>query len=139
MYLSIQKEDASVGNGVPSFFIDGLCANQLLCSTTGNNANNGLTPATAKLTLQNTVSIAADGSIIHLANGTYTLTTTLNFNHELTIIGESEAGVIINATGIPANAWALNPNKSNTSLSNFTLLPNSSTGGFPIHVSANTG
>lgn len=121
------------------FSLTGFAQTDYYVAPTGNNANNGLTPATAKLTIQHTVSIAADGSIIHLANGTYTLTTTLNFNHELTIIGESEAGVIINATGTPASAWALNPNKSNTSLSNFTLLPNSTTGGFPIHVSANTG
>ncbi|MES2371400.1 MAG: right-handed parallel beta-helix repeat-containing protein [Bacteroidota bacterium] len=121
------------------FSLTGFAQTNYYVAPTGNNANNGLTPATAKLTLQHTVSIAADGSIIHLANGTYTLTTTLNFNHELTIIGESEAGVIINATGIPASAWALNPNRSNTSLSNFTLLPNGNTGGFPVHVGANSG
>jgi hypothetical protein len=121
------------------FSLTGFAQTNYYVSPTGNNANNGLSPATAKLTLQHTVSIATDGSIINLANGTYTLTTTLNFNHELSIIGESEAGVIINGTGIPANAWALNPNRSNTSLSNFTLLPNGGTGGFPIHAGANSG
>ncbi|MES2332873.1 MAG: HYR domain-containing protein [Bacteroidota bacterium] len=121
------------------FSLTGFAQTNYYVAPTGNNANNGLSPATAKLTIQHTVGIAVDGDIIHLANGTYTLTATLNFNHELTIIGESEAGVIINATTTPASAWALNPNKSNTSLSNFTLLPNSSGGGFPIHVSANTG
>jgi hypothetical protein len=121
------------------FSLTGFAQTHYYVASSGNNTNNGLSPATAKLTLQHTVTIAADGSTIHLANGTYTLTTTLNFNHELTIIGESESGVIINATGVPSGAWALNPNKSNTSLSNFTLLPNSNNGGFPIHVSANTG
>jgi hypothetical protein len=108
-------------------------------SPTGSNANNGLTPSTAKLTIQNAVSIAIDGDIINLANGTYTLTATLNLNHSLSILGQSESGVIINASGTPANAWAINPNKSNTTISNLTILPNGSTGGFPIHVGANSG
>lgn len=108
-------------------------------SNTGNNANNGLSTSTAKATIPAAVTIAANGDIIHIANGNYALTTTLNLNHELTIVGESESGVIINASGTPASAWAINPNKSNTSLSNFTLIPNGTSGGFPIHVGANTG
>lgn len=108
-------------------------------SPTGNNLNNGLSAATAKLTIQNAVSVALDGDIINVANGTYTLTATLSLNHSLSIIGESEAGVIINTTGTPAGAWAINPNKSNTSLSNLTIVPNGISGGFPIHASSGNG
>ncbi|MDE3253464.1 MAG: right-handed parallel beta-helix repeat-containing protein, partial [Bacteroidota bacterium] len=108
-------------------------------SNAGNNSNNGLSPAAAKATIPAAINIAADGDIIHIANGTYTLTATLNLNHELTILGESETGVIINASGTPAGAWAINPNKSNTYLGNFTLIPNGTNGGFPIHAGANTG
>src|SRR5690242_3472263 len=127
------------------FWLLGVATNRInaqanyYVSNAGNNANNGLSPATAKATLPAAVSMAGDGDMIHIANGNYTLTATLNLNHELTIIGESEAGVIINTTGTPSGAWAINPNKSNTSLSNFTVVPNGVTGGFPIHVSANTG
>lgn len=108
-------------------------------SPSGNNSNNGLTPATAKQSLPAATAVAVDGDIIQLANGNYTLTATLNLNHSLTITGESEAGVIINTTATPSGAWAINPNKSNTTLSNFTVLPNSASGGFPIHVGASTG
>src|SRR6186713_2590992 len=106
-------------------------------SPSGNNVNNGLSPATAKLTIQNAMTTAPDGSIINIANGTYTLATTLNFNRSFTVIGETEAGVIINATAVGAG-WALNPNKSNTSVSNMTIIPNGVNGGFPVHVAANS-
>ncbi len=107
-------------------------------AATGNNANDGLSLATPKQTIPAAVTASANGDVIHIANGVYTLTATLNLNKELTIIGETEAGVIINCTGTPASAWAINPNKSNTSLSNFTIIPNGTTGGFPIHVASNT-
>ncbi|MES2003506.1 MAG: right-handed parallel beta-helix repeat-containing protein [Bacteroidota bacterium] len=118
--------------------LTGIAQTHYYVSASGSNTNNGLTPASAKQTIPAAVSIAMDGDVIHLANGTYALTATLNLNHELTIIGESEAGVIINATGTPASAWAINPNKSNTSLSNFTVIPNGGSGGFPIHAGSNS-
>lgn len=108
-------------------------------SNTGNNNSDGLTPATAKATIPAVISVAGDGAVVHIANGTYTLTATLYFNHELTVIGESEAGVIINTSGTPSGTWAINLNRSNSSLSNCTIIPNGVNGGFPVHVSANTG
>lgn len=119
--------------------INGITQTHYYVAPTGNNANNGLSTTSPKLTIQHAVAVATDGDFIHLANGTYTLTTTLTFDKALTIIGESEAGTIINATRTSNSAWAINPNRSNTSLSNFTLLPNANTGGYPIHVSANSG
>jgi hypothetical protein len=119
--------------------INGITQTHYYVAPTGDNANSGLSTASPKLTIQHAVAVATDGDFIHLANGTYTLTTTLTFDKALTIIGESEAGTIINATRTSNSAWAINPNRSNTSLSNFTLLPNANTGGYPIHVSANSG
>ncbi len=116
----------------------GTAQTHLYVSATGNNANNGLSAATPKQTIPAAVTASANGDVIHIANGVYTLTATLNLNKELTIIGESEAGVIINCTATPSGAWAINPNKSNTSLSNFTIIPNGTTGGFPIHAASNT-
>ena len=96
-----------------------------------------LTVPSPYATIQAAVAAAGDGDVIQITNGTYTLTTTLYLNHELTIIGESEAGVIINATAV--GGWAINPNKSNTSLSYMTIIPNGTTGGYPIHVGDNIG
>lgn len=143
----MKKNFTRTVQSLAAFFTAVLCTSSMYASAqttyyvspAGNNSNNGLTPATAKQSLPAATAVAVDGDIIQLANGTYTLTATLNLNHSLTITGESEAGVIINATGTPSGAWAINPNKSNTSLSNFTLQPNGATGGFPIHVGANTG
>ncbi len=117
-----------------AFFFTAKAQTNYYVSPTGNNSNNGLSAAAPKLTIVAAITAATDGDIINLANGTYTITTTLNINKSLSIIGQSEAGVIIKATGTPASAWAINPNKSNTTLSNFTVTPNSATGGFPIHV-----
>ena len=97
-------------------------------------SGNGLSLLTPT-SFQNAVNLSVDGDMIKLSNGVYSLTATLNLNRSLTIEGESEAGVVINATAVPANAWAINANKSNTTLSNFTLLPNAASG-YPIHVAA---
>jgi len=86
--------------------------------------------------IQAAVSASSDGDKISIADGIYFLTATLNLNHELIITGQSEAGVRIDATGTPASSWGINPNKSNTTLSNFTILPNNE-GGYPIHVGDN--
>jgi parallel beta-helix repeat protein len=120
-----------------AFTVTGFTQTNYYVSPSGNNTNNGLSPATAKLTIQNAMTTAPDGSIINIANGTYTLPATLNFNRSFTVIGESEAGVIISATGVGAG-WAFNINKSNSSVSNLTIIPNSVNGGYPVHVAANT-
>jgi hypothetical protein len=90
-------------------------------------------------TIQAAVAVSVNGDLIQIANGSYNLTSTLNLDHEITIIGESEAGVIINATGTPSGDCAINLNKSNTSLSNLTILPNGTDGGYPIHVGDDMG
>lgn len=88
-------------------------------------------------TIEAAVASANDGDVIQIADGTYFLTAPLYLNHKLTINGASESGVIINATGTPSTSWGINPNKSNTTLSNFTMVPNGTNGGYPIHVGDN--
>lgn len=107
-------------------------------SPSGNDVTGNGSSANPWQTIQKAVSASIDGCVIHIANGTYTLIATLNLNHELSLIGESETGVIINATGTPSKAWGINPNKSNTTLSYMTIIPNGSTGGYPIHVGDNS-
>jgi SepF-like predicted cell division protein (DUF552 family) len=118
--------------------VTGIAQTNYYVSPSGNNANNGLSAATPKPTIAAAFALAVDGDIVNLANGTYSLTTTLNFNKSVSVIGQSEAGVIIDGHTI-AGGWILNPNRSNISLSNFTVKPNGTNGGFPIHVGANSG
>jgi parallel beta-helix repeat protein len=47
-------------------------AGDLYVSTTGNDANDGTTPATAKATIQAAITAAVAGDVIHVAAGTYT-------------------------------------------------------------------
>lgn len=86
-------------------------------------------------TIQAAVAVAVNGDDIQVANGTYTLTGTLNINKSLTITGASESGVIINASATGAS-WGIHAHADNISLSNFTVLPPISlpnNGGFAIH------
>ncbi|MCK9403322.1 MAG: right-handed parallel beta-helix repeat-containing protein [Chitinophagaceae bacterium] len=117
------------------FSFPGFATDLYVSASAGNDANSGLL-GVPKQTIQNAVASALDGDVIHVANGTYTLAATLYLNRELTIIGESEAGVIINA--IAATGYGISPTKSNSSLSYLTILPNP-TNGYPIHASSGNG
>ena len=76
---------------------------------------------------------ANDGDFIDVANGIYYITSTMYINHEITIKGASESGVYINVSSI-SDGNGITINKSNTTITNFTLIPNSTDGGYPIHV-----
>lgn len=71
-------------------------------STTGSDANNGLTRETAFLTIANAVSVAQDGDSICVLAGTYEIATAISVTEALTIIGDTgdPADVIVrNAAG----------------------------------------
>jgi parallel beta-helix repeat protein len=73
-------------------------------------------------TIQAAIDDASDGDVIQVANGTYQQTATLNINKGLSIIGESESGVIIDVTA--ATSYGIHIQASNVTLQNFTVLPN---------------
>lgn len=108
------------------FFIGGLLVGNTNTITVG--------PSGQYQTIQDAYNNAADGDIIQVANGNYTFSNTLYLNKSLSIIGESETGVIINGTAIADNSYVISPTKSNTTLSYLTIIPKS-TSGYPIHVS----
>ncbi len=71
--------------------------------------------------IQNAIALTGDGGTLNLLNGTYELdTSTLTVNKDITLIGESEAGVIIDASAVDGYGIALSA--SGATLSDFTLL-----------------
>ena len=65
---------------------------------------------------------AQDDDRIILAEGTYTLTATLNVLKSLTIEGESQEGVIIDASATGAS-WGINVSADDVTLKNLTVVP----------------
>lgn len=92
--------------------------------------------------LPTAVADSNDGDVIEVRDGTYTLTSTLTVNKEISIIGESEAGVVINASAT-GSSWGIRVSANNVLLKNFTVVPPEVSGqtgtkfggGFAIHVS----
>jgi len=65
------------------------------------------------------VAIAVDGDTINMANGTYTLSSTLHIGHDITLTGASQAGVIVNY--VPTTGYGILVDANGVTLSNFTL------------------
>jgi parallel beta-helix repeat protein len=84
-------------------------------ATTGNDANNGLSPATSKLTIQNAVNTAAAGDIINIADGVYNARVIIT--KSLTLLGDTEAGCIINGTGLVGTGKGILINNGVTNVS----------------------
>ncbi len=95
-------------------------------------------------TIQAAINAATAGDSIFVSNGTYVLSATLNVTKGVTIEGESEAGVIIDASS-RGTGYGIYVEANGVTLRNFTLLPpvvpaslgTSSGGGFAIHCSFN--
>ena len=73
-------------------------------------------------TIQAAIGAANSGDVIQVANGSYSATTTLVIDKSLSIIGESESGVIIDVT--TATSYGIHIKASDVTLQNFTVLPN---------------
>lgn len=58
---------------------------RIYVSTAGNDSNNGLSPETAKLTLQAGIDAANPGGIVNVGAGNYILTATLNMRPSVTL------------------------------------------------------
>ncbi len=69
--------------------------------SSGNDANNGYTWNTAKLTIKNATGTVNNGGTVNIASGTYTGTgnTNININQNMTITGANYYNTIIDAQG----------------------------------------
>ena len=70
-------------------------------------------------TIQAAIDAASAGDTIFIGAGTYTLTATLNVNKDVTLLGESEDGVIIDANAV--SGYGILLTASGATLSDFTL------------------
>jgi nitrous oxidase accessory protein NosD len=74
---------------------------------------------------------AVEGSTVNVADGTYAIATTLNVNKSVTIDGESEAGVILDASGCAG--YGMLVTADGVVLRDMTMLPPAVN--YPIHAS----
>jgi filamentous hemagglutinin family protein len=104
-------------------------------ATTGSDSNQG-SPKAQLASIQQAIAAVVSGGEIDVANGTYVIpgggTSYLLIDKSLSLIGQSEAGTIIDARG--ATAYGLRVQGDNVTLSNFTLLGSQVEGGYGIKV-----
>ena len=81
-------------------------------------------------TIQDAINAAVSGDTITIANGTYTLSSGLLVYKSISLVGSSQAGVIIDASSIPSG-YGIDVNGDfTTTFQNFTLRgPSASTNG----------
>ncbi|MGZ7047215.1 MAG: hypothetical protein ACXVHP_02920, partial [Methanobacterium sp.] len=110
--------DASVSNN--EIFVN---------ASSGNDSNNGFTWETAKLSILNAIGAVNDGGIVYLANGIYSglNNTNITITKNITIIGQSELGTIIDAQFL-AKIFTILPGVTVT-LQDLTITNANSTGG----------
>jgi|GEM_PF-2218710 len=103
----------------------------------GNGLGNERQPLPS---LQAAVNGLVSGGWINVGDGTYTLGNTLDIAKSLTLTGTSEAGTIIDASGI-GNKYAIQVEGDNVGLSNFTLIgsPFAGSASYGIKVQPDTG
>ncbi|MCX7735691.1 MAG: T9SS type A sorting domain-containing protein [Candidatus Kapabacteria bacterium] len=91
-----------------TYYVDG---------TTGNDANDGLTPATAFATIQYAINTASNGDVIQVAAATYN--EDLTVNKQLQIIGANKSTTIID--GANPTTIVVDITSSNVVIKNFTI------------------
>lgn len=96
--------------------------------TSGSDANDGTSWATAKLSIGNATGTVNSNGLVNVADGTYTGSDNRNItiDSDMTIIGQSQTGTIINAQGL-SRIFTVN-NGINLNIQNLTLNNGNATG-----------
>lgn len=96
-----------------------------------SGANNGSTPADAYTSIQTAIDNSTDGDVIQIADGTYTISATIEVTKSVTLQGTSQAGTIINASGATGGfgKFGIHSSKSNITFNDFTLTAPAGSGG----------
>lgn len=123
--------------GLTIYVNDAFTADDVYTSAAGNNANNGLTPATPKATLAGALAIATNGDIIYIDYGNYN-DVGLNINVEVEIIGAGEEMTVFRRTsGI--NRWGV-ISANNVKVSKLTITEyNLASDGIAVAISSGSG
>lgn len=69
-------------------------------STTGSDLNDGLTPLTARATIQSAVNDCLAGKTVHVLAGTYVLSSQVTVNKAITVSGEAAFSTIVDGNGL---------------------------------------
>ena len=108
--------------GALTYYVnDGSTADDLWCTAVGNDANDGLTPATPKATVQSILSAYTlqPGNIVRIDTGSYTLTS------DITVSG-TDAGSSAAPLTFAASPYGVTFNRNNTSSGFYTWQINAS-------------
>lgn len=116
---------------------DSSTAGDVYCTAVGNNTNNGLTPATPKLTLTAALAVANNGDIIYIDTGT-SGEDSISITKSVQIIGAGEDKTVFdNAIGV--QRWAT-INANDVKISKLTITRYAlASDGIAISITGGTG
>ena len=124
-------------NATDYYVNDSFTLDDVYTTAAGNNANNGLTPATPKATLAAAISVASNGDRIFIDYGSYN-EVGLNINKSLEIIGLGEEMTVFKRTS-GVNRWGV-ISANNVKISKLTITEyNLASDGIAISITGGTG
>ncbi len=94
-----------------------------------------VTQTTTYENIQPAVNAATANDYLRVLEGTFVQTTTLNINKALTIVGDSEAGCMIDVSAVNSPSYGIKVAASDVTIKNFTAIPNSVSGSYLFKVS----
>jgi hypothetical protein len=127
---------------VMNFANAGVSGTTVYVDSAAVGTGDGSSLVNAFTTIQAAIDDAAtvDGDIIRIADGTYTITNTIEVTKSLTLQGTSQTGTIINASGATGSfgKFGIHSSKSNITFNDFTLTAPTGTQGRGFKIEGTT-